>query len=106
MEHMLVDVPDPLSEPLTLDERMPRLYRAVLDGVSELERHGDRAVAARFRADALRAYTVWDARAEERMRQILTRLERQRRGPRRAAMAGHRDSVVAAASSVGEPASN
>lgn len=103
---MLGDVPDSLSAPLTRDERMPRLYRAVLDGVSELERRGERAVAARFRADARRAYTVWDARAEERMRQILDRLDRQLHGRGRVAMAGRRDSVVAAAPSAGGPASN
>jgi hypothetical protein len=48
-------------------ELLPELYRAILDGVVELERRGARREAAVIRRSATQAYTVWDERAERRL---------------------------------------
>lgn len=60
----------------TSAERLPELYRAILDAVVELERRGDRREAARARRAAARAYTVWDARAERRLLNLHVEIER------------------------------
>lgn len=58
-------------------EQLPALYRAVLDGVAELERLGERREANRVRADAVRAYSrSWDAAGRRRLELILQRAER------------------------------
>jgi hypothetical protein len=58
-------------------EELPALYRAVLDGVAELERLGDRGQAARTRTEAVRAYSrSWDATGRRRLETILRRTER------------------------------
>jgi hypothetical protein len=57
-------------------ERLPSRYRSILDLVADLERRGDRAVAARARRDALRAYTSWDERAERRLDRLELELRR------------------------------
>jgi hypothetical protein len=55
-------------EQLPVSERLPRLYRAVLDAVAELEAHGRRRDAALIRAEATAAYsTAWNVAAERRL---------------------------------------
>src|SRR6478609_9110131 len=45
-------------------EDLPTLYRAVLDRVGELEASGDRVMARRVRAQAIRIYSrAWDERS-------------------------------------------
>jgi hypothetical protein len=57
-------------------EALPALYRAILDAVGELERHGERAEAARARVAAARAYAVWDDAAERRLVRVLDGIRR------------------------------
>jgi hypothetical protein len=55
-------------EQLPVSERLPRLYRAVLDAVAVLEAHGRRRDAATIRAEATAAYSrAWNAAAERRL---------------------------------------
>ncbi|MFL5778554.1 MAG: hypothetical protein ACJ761_06390 [Chloroflexota bacterium] len=64
-------------EPSSPAEALPELYRAILDGVAELERAGLRADAARLRASATRVYsTSWDAAARRRLQTILREAHR------------------------------
>lgn len=51
-------------------ERLPELYRAILDAVVELERRGARREAGDARRAAARAYRVWDDRAERRLMRL------------------------------------
>jgi hypothetical protein len=77
-------------ETLSPAEELPALFRAVLDGVAELERLGERREAGRVRAEAVRAYSrSWDASGRRRLEGILRRAERavaetRRSGPERA----------------------
>jgi len=68
-------------------ERLPELYRAILDAVGELERRGARAQASSARRTASSAYRVWDDRAERRLlrlhAEITQHLGEAGRGPRR-----------------------
>jgi hypothetical protein len=57
-------------------ERLPELYRAILDAVVELERRGLRVEAARARHTASRAYRVWDERAERRLLRLQAEVAR------------------------------
>ncbi len=58
-------------------EELPALYRAVLDGVAELERLGDRREAGRVRSAAVAAYSrSWDAAGRKRLEGILRRTQR------------------------------
>jgi hypothetical protein len=64
-------------EQLSPAEDLPALYRAVLDGVAELERLGERREAGRVRSDAVRAYSrSWDASGRKRLETILRRAQR------------------------------
>jgi hypothetical protein len=64
-------------ENLSPAEELPALYRAVLDGIAELERIGLRRDAARVRSDAIHVYSrSWDAKGRERLEAILKRTER------------------------------
>ena len=64
-------------ENLSPAEELPALYRAVLDGVAELERLGDRRQAGRMRADAIAAYSrSWDASGRRRLEHVLRRTRR------------------------------
>ena len=64
-------------ETLSPAEELPALFRAVLDGVAELERLGERREAGRLRADAVHAYSrSWDASGRRRLETILRRAER------------------------------
>ncbi len=64
-------------ENLSPAEELPALYRAVLDGVAELERLGDRRQAGRMRADAIAAYSrSWDASGRRRLEHVLQRTRR------------------------------
>ena len=84
--HAIVVTPSPADE-------LPALYRAVLDGVAELERLGERRDAARIRTEALRAYSrSWDASGRRRLEMILRRTERSLTDTRRTAgeAAAHR----------------
>lgn len=69
---------DPRSVPQA--ESLPRLYRAVLDVVGDLERLGARDRALDLRRQAARAYQVWDAAGERRMRRLLGDAQRDRSG--------------------------
>jgi hypothetical protein len=60
-----------MEGPRTRAERLPDLYRAILDAVSELERDGRRGPAMRARRRATRAYATWNERAERRLEAIL-----------------------------------
>lgn len=58
-------------------EDLPALYRAILDGVAQLERIGERREAALLRADATRLYSAsWDQGNLRRLDQIRRRIER------------------------------
>ena len=64
-------------EQLPVSERLPRLYRAVLDAVAELEAHGRRREAAAIRAEATAAYSkAWNLTAERRLVSLQTRAAR------------------------------
>ena len=73
-------------ENLSPAEDLPSLYRAILDGIAELERLGDRRAAGLVRADAIRIYSrSWDSKSRSRLAAILKRTERtldERRDPR------------------------
>jgi len=61
-------------EPNLAAEELPALYRAVLDRVGQLEAHGQRDLAGRLRADAIRIYSKsWDARAKRDLETLLRR---------------------------------
>ena len=67
-------------------ERLPELYRAILDAVGELERRGARAQASSARRTAANAYRVWDDRAERRLLRLHAEITQHLgagRGPRR-----------------------
>lgn len=64
----------------TRAERLPELYRAILDAVGDLERRGARHDAARVRQAAVRAYRVWDERAEQRLTRILAEVAPEQAG--------------------------
>lgn len=58
-------------------EDLPALYRAILDGVAQLERIGERREAALLRADATRVYSAsWDQGSLRRLDQMRRRIER------------------------------
>jgi hypothetical protein len=60
----------------TIAETLPRLYRDVLDALGRLEHLGAIGDAARFRAEAIAAYSrAWDATCYERLRSQLGRIE-------------------------------
>jgi hypothetical protein len=57
-------------------EQLPALYRAILDRVADLERRGQRRVAAAIRAEATRVYSrSWDEGARRRLEALLHRAE-------------------------------
>jgi len=64
---------------------LPALYRAVLDGVAELERRGHRTTAAQIRRDAIAAYSAaWDDHHRALLASLTVRVQREldRRQPR------------------------
>jgi hypothetical protein len=64
-------------EQLPVSERLPRLYRAVLDAVGDLEAHGRRRDAAAIRSEATAAYSkAWNAAAERRLSTLKARAVR------------------------------
>jgi hypothetical protein len=67
----------------TLDERLPALYRRILDAVSELEARGLRAEALHARRRAARDYQTWDERSERRLLGLLAHLRQRLDGPPR-----------------------
>ena len=61
-------------EPNSAAEELPAIYRAVLDRIGQLEAAGQRAVANRVRADAIRIYSrAWDERARRELTALLRR---------------------------------
>jgi histone H3/H4 len=53
---------------------MPDLYRAVLDRVARIQADGQRDLANRIRADAIRSYSrAWDDRARRELTALLRR---------------------------------
>ena len=64
-------------EQLPVSERLPRLYRSVLDAIAELEAYGRRRDAAAIRAEATAAYSkAWNVAAERRLTALQTRAAR------------------------------
>lgn len=58
-------------------EELPALYRAVLDGVAELERRGERREAGLVRDQATRVYSwAWDAGGRRQLIELRRRVER------------------------------
>jgi hypothetical protein len=65
------------SNATTAAEDFPGLYRAILDGVDDLERLGRRAEAARIRKAATAAYSgAWGAAGHRKLQLQLDRLAR------------------------------
>jgi hypothetical protein len=61
-------------DPNPAPEELPALYRAVLDRVAALESGGQRDLANRVRADAIRIYSrSWDDRARRQLEELLRR---------------------------------
>jgi hypothetical protein len=61
-------------EPNSAAEELPALYRAILDRVGQLEAVGQRQVANRVRADAIKIYSrAWDERARRELTALLRR---------------------------------
>jgi hypothetical protein len=61
-------------DPNPAPEELPALYRAVLDRVAELEATGQRDLANRVRAEAIRIYSrSWGDRARRRLETLLRR---------------------------------
>jgi len=61
-------------EPNSAAEELPALYRAVLDRVAELSTGGQRDLANRVRAEAIRIYArAWDDRARRQLEALLRR---------------------------------
>jgi hypothetical protein len=61
-------------EPNSAAEELPALYRAVLDRVAALTAGGQRDLADRVRADAVRIYSrAWDERARRELLALLRR---------------------------------
>jgi hypothetical protein len=61
-------------EPNSAAEELPALYRAVLDRVGQLEAAGQRALANRIRAHAIKIYSrAWDDRARRELTALLRR---------------------------------
>ena len=70
---------------MSLAEDLPALYRAILDGVAQLERVGRRREAGVVRAEATHVYsTRWDEAGYRRLEQIQRRIERLLSGNERA----------------------
>lgn len=58
-------------------ELIPGRYRAILDGIAELERRGLRREAGAIRVEATRAYSrAWDAKALKRLDALLRDIAR------------------------------
>ena len=84
-------------EPNSPAEDLPALYRAILDRVAVLESEGERAQAARLRADATEAYSrAWDERARRRLEALLRRSERETPGDRQRTRTGRRGATAPA----------
>jgi hypothetical protein len=65
-------------------ETLPALYRAILDGVAELERRGVRGEAALVRAEAIAIYsTSWDDVGRRRLSALIRRIHRVTAGQER-----------------------
>jgi hypothetical protein len=61
----------------TAAEAFPALYRAILDGVSELEQAGLRTEALAIRRDATAAYSgTWAANGRRRLELLVKRVDR------------------------------
>jgi hypothetical protein len=66
-------------------EDLPALYRAILDGVAQLERLGERREARLLRTEATAVYSAsWDEGGLRRLDQIRRRIERIIAGDERA----------------------
>ena len=63
-----------MMEPNSAAEELPALYRAVLDRVGQLEAAGQRRIANRVRAQAIKIYSrAWDERARRELTVLLRR---------------------------------
>ena len=63
-----------MMEPNSAAEELPALYRAVLDRVGQLEAAGQRRIANRVRAEAIKIYSrAWDERARRELIALLRR---------------------------------
>jgi hypothetical protein len=65
-------------------EELPALYRAILDGIADLERIGEHREAALIRTQATRVYsTSWDENGRRRLTSIRRRIGRVMAGEER-----------------------
>ena|SRR5215210_4812807 len=70
----MVSVMDGANSPA---EKLPSLYREVLDRVADLERLGQRGEAQHIRAEATKVYSrSWDERARRRLEGLCRRVDR------------------------------
>ena len=84
-------------EPNAAAQELPALYRAVLDRVAELEAGGQRGLATRVRARAIRIYSrSWDDRARRDLLALLRQNANEGVG-RRTSGRGFRRRIVRAA---------
>jgi hypothetical protein len=66
-----------MEAPASPAEEFPAMYRAILDGLLQLERLGQRREAALIRAEATATYSVaWDERGRRRLLRLLRRIDR------------------------------
>jgi len=88
-----------MPSPYSPNDEFPALYRAVLDGVAEMERRGERSEAATIRRQAIAAYSAaWTERHRGVLFELGARTRRElERGPtdRRRLSIGHRHGVLA-----------
>jgi hypothetical protein len=78
-------------------EDLPALYRAILDGIAQLERAGARREAGLLRTEATLIYsTAWDDAGLRRLGQMRRRIERIIAGEERPRTASSRTRALAA----------
>ena len=78
-------------------EDLPALYRAILDGLAQLERLGARREAALLRAEATSVYsTAWTQGGLRRLNQIRRRIQRVIAGDERPRTSRPRSRALAA----------
>jgi hypothetical protein len=72
-----VDDPSLMNQEGSVAESIPKVYREALDAITELERRGQRADAARFRREATAVYSSsWDEASQHRLEALVERVRR------------------------------
>jgi hypothetical protein len=91
-----------MVEPTSPSEEFPAMYRAILDGILDLERQGKRQEAALIRAEASATYSVaWDERGRRRLIALQRRIDRVMAGAERPRAGGSRFPSLARVLSLG-----